>query len=116
MRFRNASQHELAFEIAGAHYQVPAGSLVEIEDRWAYCVPSRQLPLVPAEQETGPVVRPRFNVRSGTIRLPDGVELAEAPAEVEDDDSDPDLSSELVPPDVAAALAPRPSAPKKARR
>lgn len=119
MRYRNTRDAALSFEIAGALYEVPAGSLVEVEDKWSYCIATRGLPLVEAEQEAGPVVRPRYNVRAGVIRLPDGIELVSA-REVEDDsdedDAGPDVTSDLVPAEVAAALAPKPNAAQKRRR
>lgn len=120
MRYRNTAPHALSFSIGEGLYDVPAGALVEVEDKWSYCVATRGLPLVEAEQEAGPVVRPSFAARKPVVKMPPGMELTTARVSAEEDededgDTSPDLASDLVPPDVAEALKPRTHGKKRGK-
>jgi hypothetical protein len=105
VKFRSKATTALSFEIAGGHYDVPAGGLVEIEDKWSYAPAASGLPLEPAsDAEVGPVARAVYR-KARPIRMPDGVELTDAPPVVEEeDDSDPVDPIEDLAPDVKAAL------------
>lgn len=56
MRFANVANAPLSFDLAGVHYSVGVGEIVEIPDVYAYAVKLCQIQLTPAKDvEPDPV-------------------------------------------------------------
>lgn len=116
MRFINRTETALCFELADGAYEVPAGAVVEVEDKWAYCVQSRGLPLdafPDDEKPPGAIVRPK-RVRPAEVKLPAGIELTKLEQDEDEDDAESEVAmdEEIVPEAVREALAPKPGKKK----